>query len=1083
MATNSNDREIHSSNTRATIYTVIDGRVNSGNGNSTSLREQIADFATNGRKDRENNVGYDNSARLLKIMAVSDSIGYHYTESRAINSYNHIDFSDANTKAILSSLGYGKGNDISNCVAGKNKVQAMKEMKSKLESKMCKDARISSFSVNNVVRAINKARQAGNTQLAQQLQGQLDFYRKNGLNENINGGNRAYGRALVSQYMMGEDITRGVRFYQMSGRAAIATVRFSTRMVANTAVNIATSKPVHAIAAGMSKATGIGANSNYIINTNTKKARKEYRKNTKTAVSNKIRKKSAGEKLSEKRQRKQAKNIKARERAGLKRAKLNKRMKGMNLSSKMYALTKARYKLQGAKINIHRFKYNLGSRVRNSFVFKMGRRITAPFRFIYQHNPINFFNNLVNAIKRKVKKTIGTLILIAVIPIVLPVIISGVVSGVCGLLAHFATAYNPANMLADALGATNYMQLIINETSVDLAAELELALENDAQTYYLSDDTAVPSDNLAWTKQVDEAEVTKIYSTEKGVVEGYELPGVSANLQAICSMAHKRFLGEIDFNNYFTVKGYVYMMYIYSHDALRDANGDVVYGYEDIEECEEECLYEGEVSIHTEDATPEKAAVVQVTRPKEICSNVYIHGYSREYNSAVNKKRAEFGTFLTASLETLGAEITPDMTSVGVFANEVPYDACGKCDHYTSVKVLTCRQREHKHNGSCFHEGIQTCSIPEHEHSDSCYTTYYICLGHCGGHISPSVTLTMDMTYENLAKHDAFAIPRYLDASDFSNTASEYVDGKLSVGTSSTPKAKEYKTFEDWQKAWTNKVDNWGFTQYLKTPAEWLVIGVRNLIDWFIDTFSSDATATKKDDVEEFGGWVKEDGSWTSEFKDLPDIYGTYYVDDDPSRGVCEVPYGDANELWEGFDVTFPTGAGVRLTKSQIKSLMKQIKEAYPTIGQAQLDVIEEALSEVGNWTYSLKGHTNGYYHTGGITDCSGFVGGVIYRTLGIDTTGMRAAHYNGSSNRTAGSAISHSEGGTSKTNGMSYTGHVVIYLGHLSEGIPGYTVGGVEQSGPGYYIVHCSSGDGWSGSVVQRKDSIDNYPQTWNYW
>ena len=920
--------------------------------------------------------------------------------------------------------------------------------------------------------------------MAQQLQSQLKFYKENGLGQDSNGGYRAYGRALVKQYIMGDDIARGVRFYKISGSAAIATVRFSTKMVANTAVNIATSRPVHAVAAGISKVTGIGANSNYIKNTNTKKARKEYRKNTKTAVSNRIRKKSAGEKITARRQRKQAHNIRARQRAGAKRARLNKRMKGMNPSSKMYALTKARYKLQGASIKILRFKYNLGSRVRNSFVFKMGRRINAPIRFIYQHNPINLVTSIMNILKRKAKKAIGALLLTAIIPIVLPVLISGVISGVCGLLAHFATAYNPANMLADALGATNYMQLTINETTLDLATELELALENDAQTYYLSDETAVPSDGLAWTKQVDEAGVTKIYSTEKGVVEGYELPGVSANLQAICSMAHKRFLGEIDFNNYFTVKGYVYMMYIYSHDALRDANGDIVYDYEDIKECESDCIYDGEVSIHTEDATPEKAAVVEVTRPKEICSNVYIHGYSSEYNSAVNKKRAEFGTFLTASLQTLGADITPDMTSIGVFANELPHDACGTCDrqHCKAVRVLTCRQREHDHNSSCFHEGILTCSIPYHKHSNSCYTTYYVCLGHCGGHISPSVTLTMDMTYENLAKHDAFAIPRYLDASDFSNTASEYVDGKLSVGTSSTPSAQEYKTFEDWQKAWTSKVDNWGFTQYLKTPVEWLVIGARNLIDWFIDTFSTDATATKKDDVEEFGGWVNEDGSWTSEFKDLPDVYGTYYVNDDPSQGVCEVPYGDANELWEGFDVTFPTGAGVRLTKSQIKNLLEQIKEAYPNIGQTQLDVIEEALSEVGNWSYSLKGHTNGYYHEGGITDCSGFVGGVIYRTLGIDTTGMLAANYNGSSYRTAGSAISHSEGGKGKS-GISFTGHVVIYLGYLSEGIPGYTVGGAEQSGPGHYIVHCSSGDGWSGSVVQKKLSIDNYPQTWNYW
>ena len=133
MASSSNDRSPFDSNTRATIYTATNGRINLGDGRSTSLCSQIADFATSGRKDRENNVGYDNSVRILKIMAVSDSIGYHYTESRAIRSYNRIDFNDANTKAMLSSLGFGRGNDISNCFSGRNKVQAMKELKHNMQ--------------------------------------------------------------------------------------------------------------------------------------------------------------------------------------------------------------------------------------------------------------------------------------------------------------------------------------------------------------------------------------------------------------------------------------------------------------------------------------------------------------------------------------------------------------------------------------------------------------------------------------------------------------------------------------------------------------------------------------------------------------------------------------------------------------------------------------------------------------------------------------------------------------------------------------------------------------------------------------
>lgn len=67
-----------------------------------------------------------------------------------------------------------------------------------------------------------------------------------------------------------------------------------------------------------------------------------------------------------------------------------------------------------------------------------------------------------------------------------------------------------------------------------------------------------------------------------------------------------------------------------------------------------------------------------------------------------------------------------------------------------------------------------TCGIEGHIHNawhsendPGCYKTAYICMGHCGGHISPTINIAQDMSYTTLSKLDNFKTPRLITQSDF----------------------------------------------------------------------------------------------------------------------------------------------------------------------------------------------------------------------------------------------------------------------------------------------------------------------------
>lgn len=1058
-----------SADTRATLYQISNGNINLGHDKDVSILQQAADVATSGRKDRENNTFYDNYRRYETAMAVSDIVGFHYTEARTISDYGKINFNDEGTKEILKDLGYDRTDKLNNMVGGHEKIAAMQDLARREENFIkayCPNGEFNIKKAENKAKELLKSTNPLEIKEGEKLMAHVNNYKNMGLDKakDASGGRRNVGRKMARNYIVGQDMSRGMDFYKYSGKIGVATARVATKFVANTVVNFGTSaivtKSLDVASGSLSKMTGgkVGSFNLYAD-------RKDRRIKTKGDISEHLRKKSRNEKILAKHEKKQAKLLKQEKALGKLTGKMSRAQKGTIKGSFKYNALARGQKITKGGIGIIKFRRGFGENLKNTKVWKFGSKIRQTGHAIWSKNPINLLEKGLTWLKKKVMKYLALLFAIGAGVALVPIIVGGGVGAITSIFSFFLSIPNPAEKLSDALDAPNYIQLIVNETAEQLGGSLQGALERDSETHFLSDAGKIPSDHgYSWSKAVDEAEVTKIYSTEKGVVEGYELAGVSANLQPIVQMAHTRYLGQIGFDEYYNAKGYVYTMYVLSHDVLRDSAGNPVYSYSPLPECDK--IYEGNIIWHEDTRT--------VTRPEEACENVYVHGYSQAMNSKMNKLKSDTRSFLKESvLKIFNATSNTGDVSNGVFVDKPPYDDTGVCTDYDTHRILTCdKGGTWEDSGKRNEDGSKIEQL--HVHGDECYTTYYVCRGHCGGHISPEITLVQDMSYENLAAHDNYVMGEWLGPENF-NT------GLLGQLLNKDP---QFKTFDEWQASWESTIKSWKFAPFTKTPSQWLGFGTRKALGGLA---SLGDRKTKKDDVTKFEGWYKDDGSYTSSFKTLAEVYGTYYDED---GNVQEEPFAEGNVIWEVDDdnlhVDFPTGSGMVLSKSQIESILKQIGESDPSfVGSQREVVIEEALKEVGKWTYSLKGHANGYRMTGGVTDCSGFVGGVIQRTTGKDMTGRLAASFNGDSNRVAGSAISHANG----KKGV-YTGHVVFYLGNLSEGIPGaYSFGGEVQSGPGEYVVECTSGDDFSGTIIKKMDgssdyrSTSRYTQTYNFW
>lgn len=374
------------------------------------------------------------------------------------------------------------------------------------------------------------------------------------------------------------------------------------------------------------------------------------------------------------------------------------------------------------------------------------------------------------------------------------------------------------------------------------------------------------------------------------------------------------------------------------------------------------------------------------------------------------------------------------------------------------------------------------CGKEGHIHTDwvsanepGCWTTGYICLGHCGGHITPQIDVQIDYDWESIAKKDFYKVTYLMSESDM-------VPGASGTGN----------TIEEWKDYWNSKMAMW-FLPFPNSPTSCLELCVDNTLHalayiadgvtgWFVDGFKwllgldideEDVDTVEEiqelaeeagDDVFAFPGWYLEDGTLNQEYiKELEDFYGRY---DDNNY---ELGYKNWEEIGE---CVFPLAGGKAVPAAQQKAILDYL--ADEGVSEQRLAVVSEALQRCGAYFYVLSGdaHANGVNNTSGKSECSGFVSGVLNRALGVTTysTGWSASTFFNSGSAVAPSAmqpgdvISHANGGTGSS-GVSYTGHVMIYVGILE-------IEGFDEDQ--HYVIDCSSTVG--GTSLRPCYNINNY-------
>lgn len=350
------------------------------------------------------------------------------------------------------------------------------------------------------------------------------------------------------------------------------------------------------------------------------------------------------------------------------------------------------------------------------------------------------------------------------------------------------------------------------------------------------------------------------------------------------------------------------------------------------------------------------------------------------------------------------------------------------------------------------------CGLEEHEHlvgtgDGDCTVRVAICLGHCGGHLQPTVDIVEKMTYEGLIQDDGFKVPKWLTV--------EEVLGKASGGQwliENLVKTFTDKSITGWKAFWDVKCQTW-FSPFPRS------------CQGFLKTlFKSAATATtqedtSQEDVYQFIGWWADVNTPRQEYLDLmTDFYGEFYNEPGTLHADDDRSYNLARDTWQSFadyGVIFNTGMAGSLSEADIQMYMDMFRAAG--CNPEQLAILEEGLRRIGKFSYSCTaaGHLGGLNNVGGISECSGFVSGILSTTFGytIDNSAAGYAHMGtsmaGRLNSVApGSIVAHANGGS------GYTGHVMIYAGYMENG----------PQGPGYYTIECTNSKGVNGSQLKKR-------------
>lgn len=444
-------------------------------------------------------------------------------------------------------------------------------------------------------------------------------------------------------------------------------------------------------------------------------------------------------------------------------------------------------------------------------------------------------------------------------------------------------------------------------------------------------------------------------------------------------------------------------------------------------------------------------------------------------------------------------------------------DEYHKADHifdgfYEWVDVMVCNGH-HEHNESCkiYSEPVRgdlicgydyehshsesgetytwTCGVEGHVHdawvsedNPGCYKTAYVCMGHCGGHISPTINLAEDMTYDTLCYEDNFKTPLLLSNTDFAVSNIR----------------ETYKTIDKWQEHWINAANSW-FYLPIRSPIqaiEWrntkLFTSSLSILNWIKNKASGssdysyvndDAYKMQDKDYFEFDGWTNEqsDGNWVIKkdvLQDLKDLYGDYYEDN----------YQNGIDNWKSFEVTFPSAVNECLNDKQVSDTLKNIQANNNlTLSEKQKSIIEKGLRSVGKFyysesEYSPNAHKNAVYSDklGGPADASGFLIGTYWRgTVDVngysglldENTNFYSEGYSGNDWK-VGDIVSSSDG------------KCAMYLGYLKKGIDDYSILTMKFKSPdknqnktGMYILECSKD---YGGVIVRKVTMSELQSTY---
>ena len=514
---------------------------------------------------------------------------------------------------------------------------------------------------------------------------------------------RKYGQRIVAQKVAGQDFMMGYKFYERNAKLTKSAVSLGYRTVASAGLGVAQAggKVIGAFSSGINKGltfAGVG-NDNLFVKANTKiasgsdklaSASKETRKNIKS-----------DSKLSKK-DRREVRRDRRKDRRNENRVKRQEKLDGQiaNLKGKEKLTPREQRKLnrkearkrRNTRINDRlanikaRFEWatrlrerwlNLKISVSNS---RIARILKAPGKFV------DFAKELIDRFKKAVfMKVVLPIVagilaffLIFVTPIILPIAVSsffmsGTVDKIIDTIFPSATV--------EALKNVNYVQLIVNETASGLSQSYLETAKKDAEKHYLesTDSKDRENSNYDWQKGVNEGQLGKITASE----DGREIPSLNSNLLPIMSMMHYRYNDDIGFEEYYTAKGGAWIQYVMSHR---------VKGYESRNEddCSEDTIYKTPVT-----SSSWNKETKTLSRPEEVCTNVYIHGYTKEFGKTVNKLRSNMLNYLDKAIGALnsvaGSEVLPalGLQEQGVWVQKIPSDSKGNCKNYIAVQYGT----------------------------------------------------------------------------------------------------------------------------------------------------------------------------------------------------------------------------------------------------------------------------------------------------------------------------------------------------------------------------------------------------------